>query len=140
MVAYSKFQNFVERLAEGGIDMDTSTIKLALSNTAPNAATNAVIGDITQIANGNGYTTGGITLTLSSSAQSGGTYSYKVNDITAAWTASGGSIGPFQYFILYDSTTTNLIGFWDNGSTITLASGDALNLDFDNTNGLFTIT
>lgn len=130
MVAFNKFNSFVERLAEGGIDLDTNAIKLMLSNTAVLAA-NSVKTDITQIANGNGYTTDGITLAPASSSQTGGAYSWVVNDVTAAWTASGGSIGPFQYFVLYDSVTSNLIGWWDYGTPITLTVGNSINLDFD---------
>jgi hypothetical protein len=140
MVAAVKFQSFVERLAEGGIDLDTNAIKVALSNTAPNAATNAVIGDITQIAAGNGYATGGITLTPASSSQTGGVYSFIVNDITSAWLAGPAAMAAFRYLVLHDSVTGNLIQFWDAGSSITLNAGDSVNLDFDTVNGVLNIT
>lgn len=130
MSAAVKFYSYVEKLHEGGIDLDTNAIKLALSNTAPNVATHTVISDITQISAGNGYTTGGATLTPASSSQTGGTYTWVVSDVTAAWTAAGGAIGPFQYLVLYDSVTSNLIQYWDHGSAITLANGDSLNLNF----------
>lgn len=137
MVAFNKFNAFVERLAEGGIDLDTNTIRILLSNTAPIAA-NSVVGDITEIAAGNGYSAGGIVITPTTSAQSGGLYTLDAADITAAWTASGGSIGPFQYFVLYDDTTNNLIGWWDYGTTITITSGNSLNITFS-ASGILTI-
>jgi hypothetical protein len=138
MVAFNKFRPFVENLAEGNIDMDGHVIKLALSNASP-VNTNTVIGDITQIANGNGYTTGGITLTLTSSAQSAGTYSAKFADVTDAWVAGPSAMATFRYLIVYDSTNGNLIGWWDAGVAITLNLGDSINLDLDDTNGIFTI-
>lgn len=60
MAVYNKFQDFVEQLvlAKHNFDGSTHVFKVALSNTAPSAS-NAVLADITQIANGNGYTTGG---------------------------------------------------------------------------------
>ena len=57
----------------------------------------------------------------------------------ATWTASGGSIGPFQYAILYDSTTDNLIGYWDYGSAVTLSTGESFSVVLDGTSGVFTV-
>lgn len=52
-------------------------------------------------------------------------------------TASG-SVGPFQYVVIYNDTATNdeLIGWYDYGSALTLANTDTFTLDFDATNGL----
>ena len=56
------------------------------------------------------------------------------------FTASGGSIGPFRYVILYNSSATNkVVGYYDNGASITLADTDTFTTDFDATNGVFTI-
>lgn len=106
-----------------------------LSNTAPSAA-NGVKTDITEISAVNGYTAGGATATISSSSQTSGTYKLVLADIV--FTASGGSIGPFRYFVLYDDTSASdqLIGWWDYGSSITLASGESLTADFSATNGV----
>jgi len=72
-----------------------------LSNTAPTPATDDQLADITQIANGNGYTTGGATVTTSSSAQTSGVYKLVLADVV--FTASG-AMGPFRYAILYNDT------------------------------------
>lgn len=137
MASYNKFQSFVEALAEKVHNLGADTLKVALTNSAP-VNTNTVLANITQIANGNGYTTGGTAATISSSAQSSGTYKLVLADVV--FTASG-SMGPFRYAVLYNDTATNdeLIAWWDYGSNLTLASGDSFTVDFDATNGVLTI-
>lgn len=137
MAAFSKFQAFVEYLAEKTFNLGSDTLKVALTNTVP-VNTNTVLANITQIANGNGYTTGGTQATISTSAQSAGTYKLVLADVV--FTASG-AMGPFQYAVLYDDTATNdeLIGWWDYGSPVTLASGDTFTVDFDASGGVLTI-
>ena len=134
MASFTKFNSFVEALAEKTHNLGADTLKVVLTNSAP-AAANTVLADITQIANGNGYTTGGSTATTSSSAQTSGTYKLVLADVT--FTASG-SMGPFRYAVLYNDTATSdeLIGYWDYGSSITLASGETFTVDFDATNGV----
>lgn len=137
MAAFNKFNSFVEALAEKVHNLGSDTLKVVLTNTAP-VASNTQLSNITQIANGNGYTTGGLAATISSSAQSGGTYKLVLADIV--WTASG-TMGPFQYAVLYNDTATNdeLIGWWDYGSAVTLASGETFTVDYDGTNGVLTL-
>lgn len=137
MAAFNKFRPFVEYLAEKTFNLGSDTLKVALTNTVP-VNTNAVLADITQIANGNGYTTGGTAATISSSAQTTGTYKLVLADVV--FTASG-AVGPFQYAVLYSDTAANdeLIGWWDYGSPVTLANGDTFTVDFDATNGVLTI-
>lgn len=137
MAAYNKFNSFVEAIAEKVHNLGSDTLKVALTNSAPVAA-NTVLADITQIANGNGYTTGGSQATQVSSAQTSGTYKLVLNSVV--FTATG-SVGPFQYAVLYNDTAANdeLIGYWDYGSALTLANGDTLTVSFDGTNGVLTI-
>ena len=138
MATYTKFQPFVELLAEKSFNLGSDTLKVMLCDTAP-VNTNAQKSDLTEISAGNGYTAGGTASSISSSAQTSGTYKLVIGDVT--FTASGGSIGPFRYAVLYDDTATNdeLIGFWDYGSAVTLASGESFTVDFDAANGVLTI-
>lgn len=135
MATFNKFNSFVEALSEKTHNLGADTLKIALTNTAP-AAANTQLTDITQIAAGNGYTTGGEAVTITSSAQTSGTYKLIGNDVT--FTASGGAMATFQYAVLYNDTATNdeLIGYWDYGSAVNLASGESFTLDFDPTNGI----
>lgn len=139
MAAFNKFNPFVEAVAEKVHNLGADTLKVMLSNTAP-AATNAVKADITEITAGNGYTAGGNTASITSSSQTSGTYKLVLGD-PATWTATGGSIGPLRYAVLYNDTATNkeLIGWWDYGSSITLNAGETFTVDFDPTTGVLTI-
>lgn len=140
MATYNKFYCTVEDLAEKVHNLGADTLKVVLTNTVP-VNTNTILADITQIANGNGYTTGGATATISSSAQTTGTYKLVLADVV--WTASGGTIGPFRYAVLYNDTPTSpadpLIGWWDYGSAVTLAIGESFTTDFDATTGVLTL-
>lgn len=137
MATYVKYQKGVEALLEG-INSGSDTWKIALSNTAPNVSTNATLSDAAEISAGNGYTAGGNTAAVSSATQTGGTYKLVLTS-PSTWTATGGSIGPLRYAILYDSTTNNLVGYWDYGSSITLNAGDSFTVNLDGTNGVFQV-
>ena len=140
MATFNKFNQFVEYLAEKVFNLETDTLKVALTNTAP-VATNTVFANITEISAGNGYTAGGTQATLVSSGQTAGTYKLVLNDVT--FTASGGSIGPFRYVVLYDDTPTSpadpLIGWYDYGANLTVTSGNSFVVDFDLSSGVLTV-
>jgi len=140
MASYNKIQVFVENVAEGVHDLGADTLKVALTNTAP-VATNTIFANITEISAGNGYTAGGTAATISDSSHTTGTYKLTLADVV--FTASGGSIGPFRYAVLYNDTPTSpadpLIAWWDNGSAITLSDGETFTVDFDASNGVLTI-
>jgi hypothetical protein len=140
MATYNKFQAFVEALAEKVHNLGSDTLKVYLSNATPDAATDAVKADLAEISAGNGYTAGGNTAAQTSSSQTGGTYKLVLAD-PATWTATGGTIGPFRYAVLYNDTTAskNLIAWWDYGTSITLSAGDTFAVDFDPTTGVLTI-
>ena len=133
MASFVKYQQFVEDLGNKVHDLvgTNDTIKVALTNTAPNVSTHAVLADITEISAGNGYTAGGED-TQNDGTESGGTLT--VTGVDVVFTASGGSIGPFRYVVLYNDTPTSpadpLIGYWDYGSSITLLTGETFTVDF----------
>lgn len=137
MAAYNKFQVFSENVMEKVHNMGADALRVLLTNTAP-VATNAVKADLVEISAGSGYAAGGPTPTISSSAQTSGTYKLVLADVTI--TASGGAIGPFRYVVLWNDTPTSpadpLVGWWDYGSAVTLADGESFVVDFDGTNGV----
>jgi hypothetical protein len=140
MAAFNKFNQFVEDLAKKVHNLNSDTLKILLTNTAPTSS-NAVKADLTEISSGNGYTAGGTQAAFSSGAQTSGTYKLVLSDVT--FTASGGSIGPFRYAVLYNDTPTSpadpLIGYWDYGTSITVTSGNSFLVDLDATNGVLTL-
>lgn len=138
MATFNKFEAFSEHLAEKVHDLNADTLKVYLSNDAPSASLDAVKADHTEIAGGNGYTAGGHD-TQNATTRTGGTTSVTGVDITI--TASGGSVGPFRYVVLYNDTPTSpadpLIGWWDYGSSQSLNSGEQLVIDFGSS--MFTV-
>jgi hypothetical protein len=138
MATFNKFESFVEALAEKAHNLGTDTLKVMLTNVAP-VATNTVKANLTEIAAGNGYVAGGTAASITSSAQTSGTYKLVLGDVT--FTASGGSIAAFQYVVLYNDTATNdeLIAWWDRGSALTLNDGEAFTVDFSAANGVLQI-
>lgn len=118
------FNSFKETLPEKVHNLGADTLKFMLTNTAPSLS-NTVKTDITEIAAGNGYTAGGATITVTSSTQTGGTYSLVI--ATTTFTAAGGTIGPFRYVVMYNDTATNdeLICYLDYGTNYTLPDGQS---------------
>lgn len=124
MATVTLFQCFPEDAAEGKHNLASNTLKVMLTNTAPLAA-NTVYADITQIAAGNGYTTGGVTATVDSSSQTDGVYSLVLSGVS--WTAAGGDIATHRYAVLYNDTAAskNLIAYADYGVSAVIASGNS---------------
>jgi hypothetical protein len=133
MASYVKYEVYTEHVLNGIHQLQAAghTCKVMLSNTAPNVATNTVRADASEISAGNGYTAGGDDI-QNDVSRSGGVSSLTGVDVT--FTASGGTIGPFRYAIVYNDTPTSpadpLIAYWDYGSSITLADGEQFVVDF----------
>lgn len=138
MANFNKFNIFVQDLARKKHALNTDALKIMLSNTLP-VATNAVKGDITEITAVNGYTAGGNAAAFVSDTDTAGTYKLILSPVT--FTAAGGSFGPFEYAVLYNSTAAglNLIGWWDYGTSITLTNGNSFVVNLDGANGVFTL-
>lgn len=132
MAAYNKFLDFSEQLAKGVQNFGTDTYKIALSNVLP-LNTYASLSEITEISAGSGYTTGGDPTTTSVSETSG-TSTVLGTEVT--FEASGGTIGPFRYAVLYNDSATSpadaLVAWWDYGSSITLNDGETFRIQFNN--------
>lgn len=146
MATFTKLNGFVEHLAEKVHNLGSDQLAIALSNTAPGsestpptgATANCVLANVTQVSYTNLSGATPRNLTTSSSAQSSGTYKLVIDDLVLTAT---GSVGPFRYVYLYNDTAAsdNLIGYYDYGSSITLANGETFTVNFDGTAGVLTI-
>lgn len=140
MAAFNKFQAFVEAIALKKMQLGTDQLRVMLTNTAP-VATNAVYADVSagDLATANGYGGTACNVTTTSCVHTTGVL--KLVCVDLVFTASG-AVGPFRYAILFDFTATNkdLIGWWDYGSSISLAAAETFTVDFDGTNGVLQIT
>jgi len=126
MATFNKFNAWVENMVEVA-NLGSDQFVIALTNTAPSAS-NSVLADITQIS----YTNlSSRNVTTASSTQTGGTYSLTLNDLVL--TASG-AVAAFRYVVLYDDTPTSpadpLVGWWDYGSSLTMANAETFTIDF----------
>lgn len=116
------------KLLDGTFDLDTDTFKMALflstSNLGSGSTTYAALTN--EHSNANGYTTGGVSVTISLS----GTTTVTVDSTDASWTASGGSIvaryavvyevaGRVLCYCLLDSTPADVTT--TTGNTLTVA-------------------
>lgn len=124
--SYTKITAAIEPLLEG-INVGSDTWKVALTNVSAVGKTSFVAGT-DDLATGNGYTAGGNSCSITTAAQTAGTYTFTLGN-PAVWTATG-AVGPFQYAVLWDSTTGHPIAQWDYGSSISLASGDTFTFTF----------
>lgn len=115
-------------------------VALVTSATAPTADTNT-LSQLTEIANGNGYTTGGYQLTPNTTDfdtltedDSGDKGLVQIKDV--AWTASGGTLpgsgSGARYAVLIDDNATvgsrEVYAWWDLSSDRSVSSGQTLTL------------
>jgi len=113
-------------------------VALVTSATAPTPDTNT-LSDLTEIAAGNGYTSGGYSLNRDATDfdtltedDSGDLAKIQLKDIV--WTASGGSIpasgsGARYAVLLTDEVTVanrQVVAYWDLSSSRTVSSGQSL--------------
>lgn len=134
MATFTKFNSFITEVAAGthaaALSADTDTLTVYLSNAAPSAADDSVKTDLAEIANENGYTA---PVDIQNAAtQTAATITMTATDVTI--TASGGTVGPFRYAVVYNDTPTSpadpLVGSYDYGEAVTLADGESFTVDF----------
>lgn len=129
MAAYVGFEQYVEDLHNGEHNFDADTLKVAFSAASPSVSADAVLTDITTIAETNLSST--TLVTNASTGQTTGTYKLVMDDLVL--TASG-AVPTFRYVIIYNSTATTLtnplIMYADYGSDVTLADTETFTVDF----------
>lgn len=134
--SYVKYTAAIEPLLEN-INAGSDAWKVALAATV-NVLDTTFTPGTTDLATANGYTAGGNAATVSSATQSGGTYKLVLSS-PAVWTATGAGF-TFRYAILWDSTTSTPVAYWDYGSSQAVAAGETVTVTLDGTNGVFQAT
>ena len=138
-IVFNKCNTFIADIHNKVHNLSADVLKLSLSN-YPTLATHSVWADISanDLATAGGYAAGGAVVTVASSTQTSGTYKL-ISNTSITWTATSAGIGPFRYLTLRNSTPAiqPLIGWFDYGSSITLANTEPFTITFDPTNGLF---
>lgn len=143
MAGYNKFDYFVQALCNKEVDAfgTTDTWRAVISTDLP-LSTDDDVTDLTQPSATNGYSAKDITF---NSTRSTGTVTATAVD--TVWTASGGNLGgatnTLRYVSYYDDTASTpladvLAGWWDYGSTFTVADTETFTLDFGSS--LWTLT
>lgn len=136
MAAFNKINAFVEDLAEKVHNLGADVLTIALTTTANKpTASSTNLASITPIS----YTNLSARVpTISSSAQSSGTYKLVLADLVL--TASG-TVAAFGVPVLYNDTAASdqLICWWEYGSDVTLLNTETFTLDFDGSGGVLTI-
>lgn len=134
MALMNVFKSLTKAVATAA-DFSNDDFKVMLTNTAPDVAVDDTYSDLS--ANeiddtDNGYTAGGTAVVVTSFNDVAGLTSLIVVDVVFTQ-AGANAMGPFRYAVLYDSTTGDLLGYWDHGSAVTLAgggSGETFTVDF----------
>ena len=134
--AFKDFQG----AAAPDMDFANDTFTIYLSDETPVVATDDVKADIANITEENGYAE--INLTTSWTETSGGSGIFALrHNADIVWTASGGNFGPFQYAVVYNNTMTTpldlIVGYWDNGSSISITTGNTFTVDLNGTFDIF---
>lgn len=132
MATYNKFLPATEQMNEG-MNAGTDTWKIVLATALANTDTTITA----EVANGNGYVTGGNTATVTTSTTTAGTFKLVLAS-PSVWTASGAGF-TFRYAILYNSTTATPVGYWDYGSSQAVAAAETVTVTLDGSNGVYTV-
>lgn len=141
------FDSFREWLADATFDLNTDTFAWTAHTSAfaPNVATMSVAADLTnEVANGNGYITGGQNLTGVTWAQAAGVSKFDAAD--HSYTGSGAGFA-IRYEVLRKVGTANgrvnpLVGYrlLDSApADVAVAAGNTVNVQ-ENAGGIFTLT
>jgi len=120
---------FLSKMLNKEVDWDSDTIKVLLctSSYTPNQDTHDYADDLTnEVANGNGYTTGGATLASKTATYDAGNNRLTLDAADVVWAASTITA---RYAVIYDSTpgsaaTNPLIAYIDFGSDVSSSSGN----------------
>lgn len=133
-MASFNFDNIARALAKADLDFDTVTLKVLLVTAAPNRATMVNRSDMTnELANGNGYATGGIAqaFTLGALDTTNHRQPITFTDVTNGWTGATftGVVGCVIYKNSGAAATDTLLHYVEF-ATVTQPTAGTFSLDY----------
>ena len=143
--AWSFYNSFKEKLGNAVFDLDAATpnFRLALftnsaSTNANNVALSTYASIANEVANGNGYATGGVSVSGRTWASTA-TNKYRWDATAVVWTATGGDIANVKYAIIYKSGGALVCFSKLSTSHFTLTQDNTLTVT-PNANGIFELS
>lgn len=124
------FNCFPEDLGKGVHDLATDTLRVYLTDEAPDVVNDTAYGNPADLATGGGYVAGGLSIGPNTFGQVGGVATLAPGT-DLSFTATTG-FGPFRYAVLYNDTAPgkNLICYWDAGAEVNVAAAKDFTVDF----------
>ncbi len=108
--AWAFYNSFREKLGEGDFDLSGTSVNFTMSlhtSAASANATNAVLSTYAsianEVANGNGYTTGGKSVSGRTWAAGASAGVFRFDSTAVVWTATGGDVDSVKFAIIYQS-------------------------------------
>lgn len=144
--AWTLYNSAKEYIADGSIDLDDNIFRVTLHTSASNAATAtiSVIGSVdNQIADGNGYSTSGKTLSATTWTTGASAGQMKFDSTAIFWSANGGNIANIKFAVVWKSGASAgarkvLCYSQLSTSQFTLTTGNRITVT-PNANGIFTL-
>ena len=144
--AWSFYNSFREKLGEGDFDLSGTSVGfyMALHTSAASALVNTATlstqaSIANECANGNGYATGGASVTSRTWAAGGSAGVFRFDSTAVVWTATGGTIANVKYAVIYQAGGKLVCFSKLTTSQFTLADANTLTVT-PSSSGIFELT
>jgi len=140
--AWTLFNKAKKKIGNGTIQLGVNVFKVQLHQSASNCstATLSTAASVTsEVANGNGYTTGGKSLTSLIWTVGASAMQYMLDAADPIWTATGGNIANIKFAMIKNSAGQALAWTRLTTAQFTLTQNNTLPLQI-NASGIFTLT
>lgn len=136
---YTGFYIFTTDILTGQHDFDNDDFYVMLTNVEPDWANALTYNDITEITPQNGYTAGGLPVTVALNLVADESI---VTGDPVIFEATGGAFGPFEWAVIYNFSkpAQPLVAGWAyEGGSIQLLEDEQITLVFGSVNGVFKV-
>jgi hypothetical protein len=144
--AWSFYNSFREKLGEGDFDLSGTSVGfyMALHTSAASAKVNTATLSTqaslaNEVASGNGYTTGGASVTSRTWAAGASAGVFRFDSTAVVWTATGGTIANVKYAVIYQAGGKLVCFSKLTTSQFTLADANTLTVT-PSSSGIFELT